>query len=100
MIRYAARCTDPQQGDFHLIGLGLSDANLEELRKRRPIWVHGDTVGAPGIRILIHWGPTEYELTEEMGKLIGPETVLRPLRPGELPPDHRDYRPTTGEETP
>ena len=92
MIRYAARCHD-EAGDFHLIGLGLSDANIAELRKGRPIWVHGETVGAPEVRILLHWGPTEYDLTEQMAKLIGPDTNVSPLAPHQLPPDHRNYKP-------
>lgn len=88
MIRFGATA----EGGAHIIGLGISDANIEELRKGRPIFVAGSTVGAPGVEVLIFWGRTEYEITESLAKVIGPQTEVRCVEPHELPPDHRDYR--------
>ena len=86
MIRFGATLQDGRR----LIGLGLSEENLHRLRDGKPIFVAGSSVNAPGFDIIICWGKTEYDLTEQMAYLIGPETDIRPLRREELPPDHPD----------
>ena len=68
-----------------IIGLGLSDRNLELLRKDQTIIIQGETVDLPDVEIIIFWGRTEYEMTEALARHIGPDTVLNR---DELPPDH------------
>ena len=73
-----------------LIILGISDENVARLRQGQPVFVAGSSVGVPEVEVIICWGATEYELTEQFAFLIGPETDVRRLRRDELPPDHPD----------
>ena len=49
-----------------LVGLGLSEMNLQKLREGRPILIRGPTVGLPEIDIAIHYGATEHALYQEL----------------------------------
>jgi len=84
MIRAGA--TKPDGGKIIL--LGISDENVKRLIDGKPIFVAGSTVGVANVEIVIFHGRTEYEMTESMAKLIGPQTEVRSVRPDELPPDH------------
>ena len=86
MIRFGATLENGRR----LIGLGISDENIARLRQGKPIFVAGSSVGVPEVEIIICWGATEYELTEQLASLIGPETDIRAIRRDELPPDHPD----------
>mgnify|MGYP001615729906 CR=1 FL=1 len=89
MIRFGATGGDGR----NIIGLGVTAENIERLRHDKPIFVAGETVGAPGHDIVIFYGESEYALTEKLAALIGPSTEIRQVRPEELPPDHPDWRP-------
>ena len=81
MIRFRATTGDGRT----IIGLGLSDRNIELLRKDKVIEIKGETVDLQGLEIMIFWGRTEYEMTEALARHIGPDTVLNR---DVLPPDH------------
>jgi len=58
--------------------LGLSEGNLGQLRKGRPIHIFGAEMGLP-VDIVIFWGPTEDKLAEMCRPMVGPETVIRDM---------------------
>lgn len=61
-----------------LIGLGLSEENLRRLRAGQPIMLKlGDLLPGVQIEVLIFAGRDEYDLTERLASLIGPETTIR-----------------------
>lgn len=89
MIRMHAITED----GIHLIILGLSEDNVRELKKKRPIIVKGSTVNVPDVDVLIMYGETEYDITEELASFINNKTEIRKIKDHELPPDHRDWKP-------
>lgn len=56
-------------GKRPLVGLGLSDGNLEKLREEKPIHINGEELGLDGVDILIFWGKTEKAIQKELIKL-------------------------------
>lgn len=86
MIRFRATAEDGST----VIGLGITDGNIDRLRQGRPIWVEGGSVGVPGVKVVIYWGRDEYDATEQVSALLGPDTqIVHGLRPEHLPPDRR-----------
>jgi hypothetical protein len=66
--------------DQPVLGLGLTDENLEDLRTGRPIVVKvRELVPAVAIdlEVLIFHGRTTYDITEQIAGLIGPDTEIR-----------------------
>lgn len=57
-----------------LLILGLSHENLTRLKSEKPIAFRGDTVGLPGIEILIFAGETEQSMARDMAEFVGPNT--------------------------
>lgn len=77
-------------GGHPIVGLGLSEANVELLRAGRPILVDLWPRFGLAMKLCICWGQTEQHLYDQFkqGGLIGPDTV-----------EHRDDgppHPTTG----
>lgn len=89
MIRFGWTGKDGRKG----IGLGLWRENVTRLMAGKPVFVAGETVRCPGYDLIIYFGETEYELTEQLASLIGKETEVRQLSPEELPPGHPRWRP-------
>ena len=58
----------------NLLILGLSHMNLERLKAEQPIAFRGETVGLPGIEILIFAGETEQSMARDMAEFVGPNT--------------------------
>lgn len=55
-----------------LIILGLSENNLEQLRKGRPIPIQFGEIGVPGDgEIVIMWGQTEKAIMQEIQTVLG-----------------------------
>lgn len=71
MIKFKA---DGQDGP--LLGFGLSENNVRELKKGRPISVDLREMGLPGGRLMIFWGETEAAMAEELREFIGPDTTI------------------------
>jgi hypothetical protein len=61
-----------------LVGLGLSEGNLQMMRKGNPIHIFGAEMNSP-VDIIIFWGATDQALAEAMKPYIGPETVISDL---------------------
>lgn len=70
MIKMSA--TNPKTGR-KLIILGVEDNNLNQLRRGRPIHIHGDKLGFDG-DIVIHYETTMAKLVKTFRPFIGPET--------------------------
>jgi len=61
----------------HLVGLGLSRKNIGLLQTDCPIVIDLQEVfGLPPIQILIFSGDTEESMKEQLGDLIGPDTIV------------------------
>lgn len=58
------------------IGIGLSDENVERLKKQQPMYINGSEIGCEQ-DILIMYGKTEQSMYNELKHLIGPDTELR-----------------------
>lgn len=60
-----------------VVGLGLTDGNIEKLRADQPIMIDGQELGLAH-DILIFWGPTEMQIYKQFKKagLITKETKL------------------------
>lgn len=48
-----------------LVGLGLSQGNIDRLKEGKPIYLHLDELGIEGIDVLIHYGETEDKIIED-----------------------------------
>ena len=60
-----------------LVVLGLSHANLDELRKGRPITFGGEAVRLDDdIQFLIFSGESERSMQREFAEFVGPQTEL------------------------
>ena len=51
-----------------LVGLGLSEENIQRLKEGQPILIHGEEIGLPEIKIAIMYGKTEQTLYEDLKK--------------------------------
>jgi hypothetical protein len=60
-------------GDVYLFG--LSDRNLELLKKGMPILIHMETLGGTG-KVVIFYGETEEKMRQDIAEFIGPNTVF------------------------
>ena len=73
MIRIAGR----NKKGRTILALGLSAENVRRLTKDRPILVRlNDLAPTIDADLMIFYGETEYEMTERMASLIGPETRI------------------------
>jgi len=59
----------------HVLGLGLSEANIQKLKEGMPILID-DKQFYDG-QIIIMYGRTEEEMAEELGDLITKDTEIR-----------------------
>ena len=64
MIRWKAR-QKSIRGNV-VIGLGLEAGNIDRLMAGKPIFIGGETVGLPGLEIIIHYGANHEAMIEEM----------------------------------
>lgn len=69
MIKFAATSDEGKK----IVGLGISEANVQELKKGRPILVRGEDVEISE-DIFIFYGETEESMKETLKQFIGPET--------------------------
>lgn len=74
-------------GGGALLLIGLSDANVDELRKGRPIHMtrHTHPAVPEGLTVLLIHGTTEqamYEVLKEAGVLDGARVIVDPGMPG------------------
>lgn len=51
-----------------LVGLGLSEGNIKNLKEGKPILIKLDELGIEGIDVLIHYGETEEAIVEDFRK--------------------------------
>jgi hypothetical protein len=81
MIKFSAKS---ESGGKDLIGIGLSEANIQRLKGGSPIIFEGTEVGLPGHSFLIYVGPTEKEMYHDLksGQIkIGSEIIsLKAMR--------------------
>lgn len=49
-----------------VMGLGLSDENIERLKNKQPILFDAGEIGVPGLDVLIMHGETEDSIKEEL----------------------------------
>lgn len=63
-----------------LLVLGITEGNVQRLREGKPIHVHGEEMGAPGVEVVIVLGANEEALAEQFAPMIGPETDVRDHR--------------------
>lgn len=54
--------------DRTMVGLGLSDENIERLKKGDPIFFKGEEVGFEGVDFLIMHGATEAKIKDDLKK--------------------------------
>lgn len=73
---------DGKDTSRRLVGLGLSERNVGELKNGNPIVVHGEELGVP-FDVMIFYGVTEAAMQEKLQEFIGPDTDVR---------DHRGRR--------
>lgn len=57
-----------------LLIFGLSRINLDRLKADQPIAFRGDTVGLPGLEIMIFAGETEQSMARDLAEFVGPNT--------------------------
>ena len=58
----------------NLIGFGLSKANIEKLKKGKPISIDLSEMGFPGNKAMIFYGETEEDMQRDLAEYIGTET--------------------------
>lgn len=69
-----------------LVGFGITDGNVELLKKGRPIKVSLKDLNIPEntppsrISVLLFYGKTESDIEKELKEFISPETVVRDER--------------------
>lgn len=67
--------TGTQPGGRLLVGLGVEEKNLEELRQGKPIHILSEEMGLP-FDIVIYYGKDMDALIEMTRGSIGPDTVV------------------------
>lgn len=70
MLKMRTKLSDGRE----LLILGLSQVNLDRLKADQPIAFHGDTVGLPGLEIMIFAGETEQSMARDLAEFVGPNT--------------------------
>jgi hypothetical protein len=64
-----------------LIGLGLSEGNIQRLKEGKPIHVHLEELNLPyKAEVMIWYGADEQALQKEIQEFIGPNTVVHAER--------------------
>ena len=58
MIRFGGTTTDGRK----IVGLALGRKNIEGLQEGKPVYVDGETVGAPGVVVIIACAETSNEV--------------------------------------
>lgn len=60
-----------------LIGLGLSEGNIQRLKRGEPIHIHFEELNLPHpYELLVFYGATEEEMARELKPMIRPETKV------------------------
>lgn len=62
-------------GEHKIVGLGISEQNVQMLKQGHPIIVHGSDLGI-GEDILIMYGETEDTIKEQLTPFLGPNTKV------------------------
>lgn len=66
-----------------LFGFGLSEYNIEKLKKGMPIYVDGSTTGHPDVAVMILYGETEEQIAEIMSPMVGDHTIVHDYKDDE-----------------
>ena len=64
MIRFGGRAGE--SGEKQIVGLALGRENLERLTSGQPIVIDGDSVGAPGVVVIVVYGETSEAVVREL----------------------------------
>lgn len=64
------------EGGRTLVGLGMSEGNVERLKAGMPIFVNLAALGLPPIDIYIFYGETEHDLADMVKPNLGPESKV------------------------
>ena len=67
------------QNGEKLYGFGISEKNVEELKKDHPIYFDLKEMGGNG-RILLFYGKTESEMAGTLNAFVGPNTKIKDPR--------------------
>lgn len=54
------------RGARKLLGIGLSQGNVDRLKKKQPVWITGEEVGISNLDIMIMYGETEQSIADEL----------------------------------
>lgn len=69
------------KGETILVGLGISEGNVERLKQGKPIVVKLKELGAKeDIEVMIFYGKTEEDMAETLRPYIGEHTKVHPLK--------------------
>ena len=61
-----------------LVLFGISEGNVQRLKERKPIHIHGEEIGLPGLDFAIQYGETEADIAMELRAILGDRVVTRP----------------------
>ena len=75
MVKFTSESQDGET----LYGFGISEENIEQLKKNRPIYFDLKDMGGNG-RILLFYGKTEGEMAGMLNSFIGPNTKIKDPR--------------------
>jgi len=78
MIKFSAEGTDETGNPVQIVGLGVSEDNIQELREGRPIGVKARELGIDfPIEFLLFYGKTEEEMEKDLAAFINIKTKRR-----------------------
>ncbi len=60
-----------------LIGFGITDENIKNLKDKKPIMVDMSELGLEGKNIMIFYGKTELDLQNELSEFITEDTKYK-----------------------
>jgi len=73
MIKFTAT----RENGRTMVGLGISEGNVERLRQGKPIHLHLEELNLPyKIDLMIMYGETEQALADSLKEFIGPQTII------------------------
>lgn len=62
-----------------LMGFGLSEANIEQLKKGHPIAINAGEISDgkyQELRVIIFYGETEEKMREDLSQFLGKDTII------------------------
>lgn len=76
MIKFCAGIS----GNRLLLGIGLSEGNIELLKEGRPIVFSGEDLGIRNLTVIVDYGETEQALVDKYSRFITKETDIHPSK--------------------